>query len=71
MHTGGEKKLGWVTGALKGEKAGVKIKEQMSAWSLANHGGFAVQRESPTCVNYRERKSDPLTAVIEENLKPG
>ncbi len=31
VHTGGERKLGWVTGALRGERAGVEIKEQISA----------------------------------------
>jgi hypothetical protein len=31
VHTGEKRKLGWVTGALSGERAGVEIKEQMSA----------------------------------------
>ena len=37
----------------------------------ANRAVFAGQRESPACVNYGERTSGPLTAVIEGNLKPG
>jgi hypothetical protein len=33
VHTGGEKKLGWVTGALRGERAGVEFRDQVSSWS--------------------------------------
>jgi hypothetical protein len=70
VHTGEKKKLGWVTGDLSGERAGVEIKEQVSAWSIANRRGFAGQREIPL-VPIIERKNDPLTVVFEGNLKPG
>jgi hypothetical protein len=33
VHTGGERKLGWVTDALRGERAGAEIRDQVSAWS--------------------------------------
>jgi hypothetical protein len=45
--------------------------EQVSAWSPANRAGFVGQGANPALTNYRERKNDPLTAVIEGNLKPG
>jgi hypothetical protein len=48
----------------------LEIKEQVSAWSIANRRGFAGQREIPL-VAIIERKNDPLTVVFEGNLKPG
>jgi hypothetical protein len=35
LHTGEERKLGWVTGALlvEDERAGVEIRDQVSTWS--------------------------------------
>jgi hypothetical protein len=68
VHTGGEKKLGWVTGALRGERAGVEFRDQVSSWSqqivqvLQARSKFGL-------ASYRERKGDPLKAVIEGNLK--
>jgi hypothetical protein len=48
----------------------VEIKEQVSAWSLANRGGIAGQKKSPL-VPIIGKKNDPLTVLFEGNLKPG
>jgi hypothetical protein len=64
-----KRKLGWITGDLSGGRSGFEIKEQVSAWSLANSGGFAGQREIPL-VPIIGRKNDQLTVVFEVNLNP-
>jgi hypothetical protein len=54
VHTGEKEKLGWVTGALSGERAGVEKMEQMSAWS----------QQIVQCLQGKEKV--PLVTIIGE-----
>ena len=57
-----------VTVALSGERAGVEIRDQVSSWSQQIVQSLQA-RSKPGLASYRERKGDPLKAVIEGNLK--
>ena len=55
--TPARKKLGWVTGALSGERAGVEIRDQVSSWSQQIVQSLQA-RSKPGLASYRERKGD-------------